>query len=59
MGQFFQILASISPSFPRHWRNRVINVHGAIPKECIVRGTGNGKVWEFRRRRIEEWLGRR
>ena len=29
---------------------------GAIPKSCIVPGTGNGKVWKFYRKKIETWL---
>ena len=32
---------------------------GEIPKSCIVPGTGNGKIWKFYRRRIEEWINKR
>jgi hypothetical protein len=29
---------------------------GAIPKSCIVAGTGNGKLWKFHRPKIDDWL---
>lgn len=32
---------------------------GDVPKHCIVPGTGNGKVWKFHRRRVDEWLNKR
>ena len=32
---------------------------GTIPKSCIVPGSGNGRLWKFRRRQIEEWLSKR
>ncbi len=32
---------------------------GMIPKSCIVPGTGNGRLWKFHRRQLEEWLSRR
>jgi hypothetical protein len=30
--------------------------NGAIPKSCIVPGTGTGKPWRFHRQRIDEWI---
>lgn len=32
---------------------------GDIPKTCIVAGSGNGRLWKFHRRRLEEWLAKR
>lgn len=32
---------------------------GAIPKACVVEGTGNGKRWKFHRKRIDLWIQRR
>lgn len=29
---------------------------GKIPRNCIVPGTGNGKVWKFYRSRIDPWI---
>jgi hypothetical protein len=29
---------------------------GQIPKNCIVPGTGNGKVWKFYRPLIDQWI---
>jgi hypothetical protein len=29
---------------------------GSIPKACIVPGTGNGKLWKFRRKPVDQWL---
>ena len=33
--------------------------NGDIPKGCIVPGSGNGRLWKFRRRQLEEWLAKR
>jgi hypothetical protein len=30
--------------------------NGAIPKSCIVPGTGNGKEWRFFREKIDKWI---
>lgn len=30
--------------------------NGAIPKRCIVPGTGLGKVWKFYRVEIDKWI---
>lgn len=30
--------------------------NGQIPKNCIVAGTGNGKVWKFYRTLIDQWI---
>jgi hypothetical protein len=32
---------------------------GTIPKGCIVRGSGNGRLWKFHRRQLEDWLAKR
>ena len=32
---------------------------GTIPKSCIVVGSGNGRLWKFHRRQMEEWLAKR
>jgi hypothetical protein len=32
---------------------------GEIPPGCIVPGTGNGKVWKFYRKRIDDWIATR
>ena len=32
---------------------------GTIPKACIVPGSGNGRLWKFDRRQMEEWLAKR
>jgi hypothetical protein len=32
---------------------------GEIPKACVVPGSGNGRLWKFYRRRMEEWLAKR
>lgn len=32
---------------------------GVIPANCIVPGTGNGKVWKFYRDTIDKWLANR
>jgi hypothetical protein len=29
---------------------------GKIPKNCILAGTGDGKVWKFHRDRIDRWI---
>ena len=29
---------------------------GTIPKDCIVPGTGNGRLWKCYRSRIRKWL---
>lgn len=29
---------------------------GRIPRNCIVPGTGNGKVWKFYRSRVDPWI---
>lgn len=29
---------------------------GIIPKNCIVAGTGTGKVWKFSRAKIDRWI---
>ena len=29
---------------------------GAIPKNCIVNGTGSGKPWKFHREKIDRWI---
>ena len=29
---------------------------GAIPRNCLVAGTGWGKVWKFHRSRIDRWI---
>jgi Helix-turn-helix domain len=29
---------------------------GELPRECIVSGTGKGKVWKFHREEIERWI---
>ena len=29
---------------------------GSIPANCLVKGTGKGKVWKFDREKIEAWL---
>jgi hypothetical protein len=31
---------------------------GSIPASCIVPGSGDGRLWKFHRRRIEEWLAK-
>jgi hypothetical protein len=33
--------------------------NGAIPKSCIVPGTGDGRPWKFYRRQMEDWLAKR
>lgn len=40
------------------WVTELIKT-SAIPKSCIVEGTGNGKVWKFHRRTIDEWISNR
>jgi hypothetical protein len=30
--------------------------NGQIPKNCIVPGTGNGKLWKFYRSLIDQWI---
>ena len=32
---------------------------GTIPAQCVVAGTGNGKVWKFYRDRIDRWIASR
>lgn len=32
---------------------------GKIPPDCIVQGTGTGKVWKFYREKIEKWIASR
>ena len=32
---------------------------GTIPTGCIVSGSGNGRLWKFHRRQMEEWLAKR
>ena len=32
---------------------------GGIPPSCLVPGTGNGKPWRFRRKRIDDWIDQR
>jgi hypothetical protein len=29
---------------------------GTIPGDCIVPGTGNGRLWKFHQDRIDSWL---
>jgi hypothetical protein len=37
------------------WVGRMAT-NGMIPASCIVSGTGQGRLWKFHRRRVEEWL---
>ncbi len=29
---------------------------GDIPADCLVAGTGTGKVWKFNREKIDKWI---
>jgi len=32
---------------------------GEIPKDCVVSGTGHGRLWKFHKRQLDAWLHER
>lgn len=42
----------------KQWVAQMVSL-GKIPANCIVAGTGNGKLWKFYRGRIDAWIRKR